>query len=162
MVIVFAHGLEGSPEGAKIQALRQAGLSVVAPDGRGRPLAERIALLEAATRDGSFVLGGSSYGGLAAAWLAAAHPDRFVGLVLCAPALHWSEPPVVDVAALTAPPGLPTVILHGLRDDVVPIDVSRRYRDRSGPHVELLEVDDDHRLHGTLDQIVAAVSRLSR
>ena len=41
-MIVFAHGLEGSPTGAKIQALRAAGLAVDAPDGRGLLLAARI------------------------------------------------------------------------------------------------------------------------
>jgi len=159
--IVFAHGLEGSPEGAKIQALRSAGLDVVAPDGRGQPLAARIGLLEASTREGPVILGGSSYGGLAAAWLAAAHPERFRGLLLCAPALHWSEAPVDDPGDLVAPPGLTTVVLHGIQDGVVPIAVSQRYRDRSGAHVELQELQDDHRLHDSLDRIVAAARRLS-
>ena len=36
--IVFAHGLEGSPEGRKIQYLRSHNFEVRAPDGRGLPL----------------------------------------------------------------------------------------------------------------------------
>ena len=31
-MIIFAHGLEGSPNGSKIRALRNAGFDVVAPD----------------------------------------------------------------------------------------------------------------------------------
>ena len=50
--LVFAHGLEGAPQGTKISALRAGGLNVVAPDGRGLPLAERIAGLDAATAAG--------------------------------------------------------------------------------------------------------------
>ncbi len=160
--IVFVHGLEGSPSGAKIQALREAGFEVIAPDGRGLVLADRISLIEEAMGDEPVVLGGSSYGGLAAAWFAAAHPERITGLLLCAPALHWSEAPVDDPSALVAPAGIPTLVLHGRHDDVVPIDESRRYQSRSGTHVELLECDDGHRLHASLDALVAAAQRLSR
>lgn len=148
--------------GAKIQALRAAGFEVIAPDCRGQVLSERIAQIEQATGDAPVLLGGSSYGGLAVAWFAAAHPDRITGLLLCAPALHWSEAPATDPSALMAPAGVPTVVLHGLHDDVVSIDVSRRYQAQSGSHVELLECDDDHRLHGSLDALVMAAKRLSR
>ena len=44
--IVFAHGLEGSPQGRKIQHLRSNGFEVIAPDGRGLALAERLVGLE--------------------------------------------------------------------------------------------------------------------
>ena len=44
-MIIFAHGLEGSPNGSKIRALRNAGFDVVAPDFQGMVLAERVDLL---------------------------------------------------------------------------------------------------------------------
>jgi len=160
--IVFAHGLEGAPEGTKITALRAAGLEVIAPDGRGLVLADRIAGLESATRDGPVILGGSSYGGLAAAWLATQHPARFRGLVLCAPALHWSEAPVQHPERLCAPEGLPTWILHGTQDEVVPIAVSERYRDASGPHVTLEALEDGHRLQGSIPRLVSVARMLAR
>ena len=146
-MIIFAHGLEGSPNGAKVQALRAAGLVVVAPDGQG------------------LVLAGSSYGGLAAAWLARELGPRIDGLLLLAPALHHSEAPVHDASALCPPEGIPTVIIHGLRDDVVPIGASRAYLAAGravGAPVTLLEVDDDHGLHGSLDLIVAQARALLR
>lgn len=155
-MIIWAHGLEGSPEGAKVQALRAAGLTVHAPDGRGLVLADRLVALEAASEQwaGSRpVLAGSSYGGLAAAWLAARFPSRFRGLLLCAPALHYREAPVPE-GPLTAPPGLPVAVLHGVHDDVVPISASRDYAAGS-PGVTLHEVDDNHRLSGSHDRIVA-------
>jgi len=159
--IVFAHGLEGTPHGAKIMALRDAGFEVEAPDGQGLSLAQRIEGIDAATRDGGMILAGSSYGGLAAAWLAVRHPDRFRGLLLCAPALYLSETPIDDVTTLAAPAGLTTVVIHGHRDTVVPISVSQRYRDLSGSHVTLVERDDDHRLGSSLDAIVVAAQQLS-
>ena len=45
-MIIFAHGLEGSPNGSKIRSLRDAGFEVVAPDFQGMNLAERVDLLE--------------------------------------------------------------------------------------------------------------------
>lgn len=46
----------------------------------------------------------------------------------------------------------PTRIVHGTRDEVVPVEGSRRYASRR-PHVELVEVDDDHALLASLEAI---------
>ena len=166
-IVVFAHGLEGSPEGAKATEMRREGLPVVVPDFRGMILAERVALLDRVTREesersGPLVLAGSSYGGLAAAWVAMRHPARFAGLVLLAPALGHVEPPVRRAEDLVAPRGLPTVILHGRRDRIVPVELSRAYRDRSGAHVRLVELDDDHRLGASLHRMIAELRALLR
>jgi dipeptidyl aminopeptidase/acylaminoacyl peptidase len=49
------------------------------------------------------------------------------------------------------------VILHGVRDDVVPIETSRRFvADR--PHVRLIELDDGHELLATLPEILDVVA----
>lgn len=164
-MIVLAHGLEGSPNGTKAQALRGAGLPLVAPDGRRKVLRERLpdleaAIQEACERDEPLVLVGSSYGGLASAWLAEKYADRLDGLVLLAPALHHQEPPVDDAGALAPPPGVPVVVIHAVNDDVVPIAVSRAYRDKAPDRVRLHEVDDGHRLTGHLDLIVSETRRL--
>ena len=158
--IVFAHGLEGHPEGTKVQWLKKQGFDVVAPDGQGLVLHDRLVDLERETRQGGVLLVGSSYGGLAAAWLAQQYPDRFVGLLLLAPALHHTEPPVVDAALLTAPVTVPTRVIHGVSDDIVPIGVSRRYCELSGSHTQLLEVDDGHRLSDSLATISHAAFQL--
>lgn len=164
-MIVFAHGLEGSPEGSKVQALRSAGFPVDAPDGQGMVLADRIkglreALLRHADRAPGerLILAGSSYGGLAAAWLAVEQGYRLDGLLLLAPALHHREPPASQPEALLAPPDLPTVLIHSRDDDIVPFAVSRAYLAASrslGRQVELIEVDGDHALRGHLELIVA-------
>ena len=49
----------------------------------------------------------------------------------------------------------PTVIIHGSSDDIVPLANSREVA--RSPLVELIEVEDDHRLHGSLSVIPAAV-----
>ena len=92
-----------------------------------------------------------------AAHLAAKHPDRFVGLLLLAPALHYSEAPVTDVNSLLPPESVPTIVIHGVRDVIVPIDGSRRYAEHGA---RLIETDDDHRLSDSLDHMVLAVQEL--
>ncbi|HHO50202.1 MAG TPA: hypothetical protein ENK18_04840 [Deltaproteobacteria bacterium] len=162
--MVLAHGLEGSPEGRRASALRAAGLQLEAPDGRGLPLAPRVAgIIEAIAAHPGAVLVGSSYGGLAAL----AVVDRLgieaqiSGLVLLAPALSWSEPPVEDPEALIVPRGVPATVLHGVHDRIVPIEVSRRLSARC-PHIQLIERDDDHRLARSLDVMVATVKNYLR
>lgn len=158
-MVVLAHGLQGSPSGRKATALREAGLVVVAPDGRGQPLAARVEGICAAVREHpGAVLVGSSYGGLAA--LVAVDrfgiADQIAGLVLLAPALHWSEPPADEPDALIVPEGVPAAVLHGVDDTIVPIEVSRRLSARC-PHLRLIECADDHRLSRSLDVMVATV-----
>lgn len=52
----------------------------------------------------------------------------------------------------------PTWILHGVHDDTVPIEQSRRYA-ATRPHVQLIEVDDDHALTDSIDRIVEVTLR---
>jgi hypothetical protein len=155
--VVFAHGLEGHPEGTKASALRAAGMEVLAPDCRGCALAERISRVGAALdQQPGAILVGSSYGGLAAAWIASRRPEVVGALVLLAPALSLREAPVEDPEQLVVPPSVPTTIVHGLGDDVIPVAVSRALVARC-PHVRLVEVPDRHELRGSLPRIVEEV-----
>jgi pimeloyl-ACP methyl ester carboxylesterase len=52
----------------------------------------------------------------------------------------------------------PTLILHGVRDEIVPIEQSRRYA-AARPHVRLIELDDDHSLIDSIDRVVEEVVR---
>jgi pimeloyl-ACP methyl ester carboxylesterase len=157
--VVFCHGLESAPQGKKFWALIEAGYDVLAPDCQGLVLLERVDLVRRVVLGHAKppLLVGSSYGGLTALVVGAELAGRGVvvpGLVLCAPALHLSEPPVDST-----PPRVvaPTTIIHGTRDDVVPLSVSREFATRQ--QVKLIEVDDDHRLAESLDVLVSAVAR---
>jgi hypothetical protein len=52
----------------------------------------------------------------------------------------------------------PTLILHGVRDDSVPIESSRAYA-AALPHVELVELDADHRLSDHEEHVTAETQR---
>ncbi len=71
--------------------------------------------------------------------------------------VHWGF--IEDARQHPAYPEVPcpTVIVHGRRDEVVPIEQSRRYA-AERDHVVLHEVDDDHGLSGTVD-VIDAVAR---
>ncbi len=163
-MIIFAHGMEGTPNGSKIRSLREAGFEVVAPDFQGMPLEERVSVLQDVCeehREKSPVLAGSSYGGLAASIVAMRMPDAFRGLLLCAPALHLNEPPINDEIVLTAPKGMKTAIIHGIGDDIVPISCSIEYAERSGKDVVAFhQVDDGHRLANSHTEIISAAQLL--
>ena len=163
-MIIFEHGMEGSPNGSKIRSLRKAGFEVLAPDFQGMPLEERVNVLQRVCeehRDVLAVLAGSSYGGLAASIVAMRMPDAFRGLLLCAPALHLDEPPINDETVLLAPKGMRTVIIHGIDDDIVPISCSIEYAERSGEEIVAFhQVDDGHRLAESHKEIVSAARLL--
>ena len=53
---------------------------------------------------------------------------------------------------------VPTLILHGVHDDVVPIDRTRAFA-QGKPHVKLLELDDGHELVESLPQLLDEAER---
>ena len=53
----------------------------------------------------------------------------------------------------------PTLILHGRRDEVVPIDTSRNYSDRHADRCTLVELDDDHQMHASVQPIIEETMR---
>jgi pimeloyl-ACP methyl ester carboxylesterase len=158
--ILFCHGLESGPHGRKFHALVDAGFAVQSPDCRGRDLETRVdrqlhCILAAPVPP---LVVGSSFGGISgllAALLAVREGVQVPGLVLCAPALRVPRSPPLDLE-LRCP--APTIVVHGRRDEVIPIESSRQFAHEQGS--ELIEVDDDHSLAASLPEILDAVRRL--
>lgn len=147
--IYFFHGLESGPIGTKYLRLSE-DFEVTSPDFQGMDIWERLEKAERETRGLSdLVVVGSSYGGLLAALLYSKHPERFRGYVLMAPALYREAADKVERMPENA------VVIHGTHDEIVPIDPVRQKCAELG--VEITEVDDNHRLHGSLDLMADAV-----
>ncbi len=96
MRVLWAHGLESSPDGSKpTWMVEELGWDVVSPamSERGWTIAEQTEVIaEAIAADDGFdVIMGSSYGGLAIANAVARFPDRRLRLVLMAPAFGLAE-----------------------------------------------------------------------
>lgn len=162
MDIIFCHGLESGPHGRKYHALVDAGIEVTSPDFQGMNLADRVdKLADILGQHSAPLLVGSSYGGITALCASVRHAasgGTIGGLLLLAPALARAEPPALTMT-LAPPTGV--AIIHGDRDQVVPVDVSRSFAARYPDLVTLVEVDDDHSLAASTELIVAATRALS-
>jgi pimeloyl-ACP methyl ester carboxylesterase len=147
--ILFIHGLEGSSQGDKATLLRSLFPGILTPDFPGS-LDERMQALRAilGKRTG-WTLIGSSLGGLMAALFTCQHPVQVRKLVLLAPALILPE----FSAAPPAPVDVPTVIYHGSRDTVVPLDPTRRLAEQVFKRLTFHVVDDEHRLFKTMQEV---------
>ncbi len=147
--VVFSQGKDGEPWGRKITALadvaRGEGYEVESVDYRGIDTARaRIDTLTEVckTLAGDLVLVGSSLG--AYVTVAAASMLHARGAFLMAPALYMEGLPPLRERVLDCP----ALIVHGWRDDVVPVEHSIRFAREMGLSLHLL--DGDHQLHEPL------------
>jgi pimeloyl-ACP methyl ester carboxylesterase len=105
---------------------------------------ERMERLEGLLRGiTGLILVGSSYGGLMAAVYACLHGERVEKLILLAPAIHLDD---FD-PFLGGTSGVPTVLIHGTGDDVVPLEPVRTRAEKVFTRLEYRLVEDDHSLH---------------
>lgn len=147
--MLFIHGSESNGQTYKAQVLRKTFPELISPDFTG-PLAVRLAQMEAILGEqGGWTLIGSSLGGLMAALFATRHPGQVRKLTLLAPALNLPE----FARRLPKPVDVPTLLIIGKKDDVIPVETVRRLAKRVFPKLTYLSVDDDHRLHYTADHL---------
>lgn len=150
--VVFSHGKESGPWGAKITAMAAAvqelryGVESVDYRGMDDPGARVQKLIDVGLKlQGPLVLVGSSLGGHVSA--AAASRLGVSGLFLLAPAFYMPgfeahTPQNVVV---------PTAIVHGWHDDVVPVDNSIRWARSTGAALHI--VNSNHRLDDQIEAI---------
>lgn len=144
-LVVFSHGKEGTPDGSKIRRMSDVatrlGFAVRSLDYRGEPDPDRRAVLLRKTFLDSpppAVLVGSSMGAYVS--LLASESLRPQGLFLLAPALYldgYQNPSPTPVAQRLT-------VIHGWRDEVVPVDHGIRFAKQH--RAQLHVVDADHRL----------------
>lgn len=145
LAVVFSHGQESGPWGTKIRALadvaRYRQMTVTSVDYRGMAdPGERVTrLIEVCGRiDAPLLLVGSSMGGHVAT--AAAATVKPAAIFAMAPAYH-----VPGFEALTPdPPPCRLTIVHGWRDDVVPLAGVLQFAEAARAETHI--IDSDHRL----------------
>lgn len=152
MNVYFAHGKESGPWGTKIEALaeiaKMKGFSVESPDYSDQPdpdaRVEQFLSMNLPASDLT-VLVGSSMGGYVVT--VASQAINPVGLFLMAPAFfipgYMEQSPT--------PHARKTVIVHGLQDDVVPVENSVRFAREHNTELHL--IDSGHRLNDQLPMI---------
>ena len=162
-LIVFSHGKESGPNGAKIQRLAKvgshAGAQVLSVDYSGMDDPElrvqKLFSYDLPAHD-QLILVGSSMGGYVStvaseALSAKGHPVK--GLFLLAPAFYLADVQVTSAYEVYEPkPIAETIeIVHGWDDDVVPVGHSIKFAQRHKAALHIL--DSDHRLNTVLPQL---------
>ena len=150
--VIFSHGQESGPWGTKIRAMSKCVTNmgcksdsidyqgIADPTDRVRKLQQDCAHIQ-----DRLILVGSSMGGHVAT--AAAESLGAAGLFVLAPAYY-----VNGYEQLTPePPPIPTCIVHGWHDDIVPVENSIRFASIRAATLHL--VDGGHRLTDNLDEI---------
>lgn len=147
MLVVFSHGKESGPNGAKIQLLakiaQQLGFATHSIDYTScHTVSERVEKLENFMRENANqkqILVGSSMGGYVAT--VAAQTFATKGLFLMCPALYLANYPVQVYHPITNN----IEIIHGWQDRVVPYQNSIQFGQETKAQLHLIE--DNHRLN---------------
>lgn len=147
--VIFLHGLYGSSQGFKASFLRSLHPGILTPDFQGS-LEERLAQLEPLLEGQiGWIIVGSSFGGLLGALYTCLYPQHVKKLILLAPAILWPD-------FASDPPGavsVPTIIYHGKQDEILPPEDTRSLAERIFENLTFHLVDDDHKLHATVEKI---------
>ncbi len=156
--IQFIHGLEGSPRGSKARLLAQhfdaRTPAMDTGDFEGCVATQAAVLAEF----GPDVLAGSSFGGAVAVALLERGLWTGPTLLLAQAALRYAPD-------ARLPQDVTVWLVHGLQDDIVDPEDSRRLARTGSPgRVRLIEVEDDHSLHDSVasGRLLEWVKELSR
>jgi pimeloyl-ACP methyl ester carboxylesterase len=148
--MIFIHGLESSSQTYKASVIRNSFPELIVPDFTG-PLEARMKALYPILGDKrDWTIVGSSFGGLMGAIFTCEHPDQVRKQVLLAPALMLPE-----FASFLGrePVSVPTTIIHGTQDTVVPLEEVREIAEKVFSNLIYHIVNDDHRLHIATDTL---------
>lgn len=148
--LVYLHGLESDSHSGKARQFREWFPGMLTPDFKGS-FEERMTQLEPILADGSdWTIIGSSFGGLMGTVYTLDHATRVRKLILLAPAL--TLPPLASRSDLE-PVSVPTILIHGTRDEVVPLEPVRAIAQGLFMNLTYHVVEDDHRLHKTVHEL---------
>lgn len=148
--IIYLHGSESDSNSGKARQFREWFPGMLTPDFKGDFEARMIQLEPILADKSDWTIIGSSFGGLMGTVYTCKNPTRVRKLVLLAPAL-LREPfgSFLDVQ----PASVPVTVIHGTRDDVVPLEAAREVAQTLFTNLNYIVVDDDHRLHKTLHEL---------
>ena len=161
--VFFFHGLKGSPLGTKSTFLKSKIEGIKLPI-LSEDLEERMTKVRALITVPSYIIG-SSLGGLTAILLALESPNLVKGLVLIAPAVGFFETrdypqKYLDLLVdLKIPEAIPTEILAGQNDELIPLEAIEALANRS-PHSKLTVLRDNHGMNANLEIILEKLDQV--
>ena len=148
--IIYLHGLESTSQSGKARQFAELFPGMITPDFTGS-LEERMTQLKPILgRKKNWTIIGSSFGGLMGTIFTCKHPTQVRKLVLLAPALLRTQfASYLDLETVS----VPTIIVHGTQDDVVPLEPVRKVAEKLFTFLTYRVVDDGHRLHKAFEEI---------
>lgn len=148
--IIYLHGLESTSQSGKARQFAEKFPGMVTPDFTG-DFEERMKQLKPILgRKKNWTIIGSSFGGLMGTVFTCQHPTQVRKLILLAPALlrdHFASYLNLE------PVSVPTVIVHGTADDVVPLEPVREIAEKLFTNLQYIVVDDGHRLQKAFGEL---------
>jgi pimeloyl-ACP methyl ester carboxylesterase len=148
--IIYLHGLESSSQSGKARQFAEKFPGMVTPDFSGS-FEERMKQLKPILgRKKNWTIIGSSFGGLMGTVFTCEHPTQVRKLILLAPALlrdHFAAYLNLETVSV------PTVIVHGTADDVVPLEPVRELAEKLFTDLKYIVVDDGHRLQKAFGEL---------
>ena len=148
--LIYLHGLESTSQSGKARQFAQKFPGMLTPDFTGS-FEERMNQLYPILSDkNDWTIVGSSFGGLMGAVFTLTHPAQVRKLILLAPALML-EPFASYIGP--KPVSVPTVVVHGTLDDVVPMDPVRELAKKVFTNLTYYVVEDNHRLHKAFEEL---------
>ena len=154
--LVFLHGLGSSPEGTKARFLKKLYPYIKIPPLPPDPF-ERLSVAEHYIKEPSIIVG-SSLGGLTAIMFCIKYPDLVKSMLLLAPAIWTHDRNILNEEIMSRlphmriPDNIPATIIAAIRDETIPLEKIREFSKKTDG-INLLEVDDSHDLHASLDLI---------
>ncbi len=148
--IIYLHGLESTSQSGKARQFAQLFPGMITPDFTGT-FEERMEQLTPILGDETnWTIIGSSFGGLMGTVFTCEHPTQVRKLILLAPALLRDQ----FASYLNLKPvSVPTVIVHGTADDIVPLQPVRELAEKLFTSLQYIVVDDRHRLHKAFEEL---------
>lgn len=161
--IIYLHGSDSSSKSGKARQFAELFLGMKTPDFTGSFEERMSQLYKVLGKEKSWTIIGSSYGGLMAAVFASEKPNQVRKLVLLAPAILQNESGIYMDPVIGEPLqgnrknlriiSIPTVIVHGSQDDVVPLEPVRKTAEVLFTDVEFIVVEDGHRLQKAFGEL---------
>lgn len=148
--LVYLHGSDSNSNSGKARLFREWFPGMLTPDFTGS-FAERMAqLYSILSNKTDWTLIGSSYGGLMGTIFTLEHATQVRKLILLAPALTLE--PLASRADLQ-PVSVPTTLIHGTLDTVVPLEPVRAVAQKLFTDLTIHIVEDDHRLGKSVHEL---------
>ena len=156
--LIYLHGSESDSNSGKARQFLEWFPGMLTPDFKGS-FDERMSQLYSILSDKTdWTLIGSSFGGLMGATFTLDRPSQVRKLILLAPALTL-EPfaarldPSAGSGQRLKPVSVPTIVIHGTLDTVVPLEPVREMVQKLFTNVKYYVVEDDHRLHKSVHEL---------